>query len=64
MYLCLSRKPGETIELMGGKIVIKLYAIEDGRAKLAISAPPDIDIWRGELADEIRAEYEEGMEAE
>lgn len=47
--LALSRKVGERIVIDGG-IVIELLKVEScGRARIGISAPRNIGVWREEL---------------
>jgi len=48
--LVLTRKPGEKVVVDGG-IVIRVVTARNGRVRLAIEAPPDVSIMRGELAD-------------
>lgn len=47
--LVLTRKPAETIEI-GGGIRVTLISAGNGRARVGITAPRDVDIVRGELA--------------
>lgn len=46
--LVLTRKTGETI-FIGESIKITIVRIEPGRARVAIDAPRDMPIMRGEL---------------
>ena len=46
--LVLGRKPGEYI-MIGENIKIKVVKSEDGNLRLAIEAPKDLSIVRGEL---------------
>lgn len=46
--LVLSRKVGETI-CIGGAITIKVTAASKGRVRIAIDAPREIPVLRGEL---------------
>ena len=48
MPLHLTRRPGEWIEI-GDKITIRIVDIHDGRARIAIVAPRDVPILRGEI---------------
>jgi carbon storage regulator CsrA len=50
--LVLSRKPGEVIHV-GPDIVIRLDRCDGNRARIAIYAPPNVVILRGELLDEF-----------
>ena len=52
--LVLSRKIGERI-VMGDGIVVTVLDIKGRQVRLGIEAPPDVTIWRGELADEHAA---------
>jgi carbon storage regulator len=47
--LVLSRKPGETIVV--GEIVFKVVEIRGGKVRVAIQAPEEIQIKRGELIE-------------
>jgi len=51
--LILSRKLDEAITI-GGKIVVKVIAIQDGQVKLGIEAPKDVLIYRLELYQQIQ----------
>ena len=51
--LILTRKKDESII---GKIEIKIIEIEDGKIKIGIDAPRDIDIMRKELYQKIENE--------
>ncbi len=47
--LILHRKRGEAV-VIGGNIVVKFVGVNpDGSVKLAITAPPEVPIFRGEL---------------
>ncbi len=48
--LVLSRKPGETI-MIGNDIAITLIDTKGGRARIGITAPPNVCIFRGELQE-------------
>jgi carbon storage regulator len=48
--LVLSRKDGESIRI-GSDVIVKVSKISGGRVKLAIEAPNDVRIQRGELGD-------------
>lgn len=50
--LVLSRKQNEKI-VIDGKIEVEVLGITDGKVKLGISAPKDIEIHRGEVYQEI-----------
>jgi carbon storage regulator len=53
--LILSRKKDESI-IINGNIEIKIIEIEDGKVKIGIEAPKDIDILRKELYKKIEEE--------
>ena len=63
MGLGISRKRGETIELANGEIVITIVSIRPDKVRLHIECPREIPIWRGELADMIRAEEQAAKDA-
>lgn len=48
--LVLGRKPGEYI-VINETIIVKVIKSEDGNLRLAIDAPKDIEIIRGELLE-------------
>lgn len=47
--LILSRKPGESICLPGSNTTITIHRLSGGRVSLAIDAPREVAILRGEL---------------
>ncbi|WP_141503274.1 carbon storage regulator [Paenibacillus luteus] len=49
--LVLGRKPGEYV-VINEKIIVKVVKSKDGLLRLAIDAPRDIQIMRGELFEE------------
>lgn len=53
--LILTRKKDESI-ILDGKIEIKIIEIEDGKVKIGIEAPRDIDIIRKELYKKVEEE--------
>lgn len=53
--LVLSRKKDESI-IIDGKIEVKIIESEDGRVRIGIEAPKEIEIHRKEVFDEIMAE--------
>ena len=46
--LVLSRRNGEEI-LVGDNVVIKVLAVSNGRVRVGIEAPRDVQVRRGEL---------------
>ncbi|MTI80211.1 MAG: carbon storage regulator [Firmicutes bacterium] len=46
--LVLGRKPGEHV-MIDGKIMVKVVKSDDGSLRLAIDAPKDVRIVRGEI---------------
>ncbi len=59
--LILSRKVDESI-VIGDNIEIKIVSIEEGKVKLGISAPKDIEIHRKEIFIEIQEENKKAAE--
>lgn len=53
--LILSRKKDESI-IIDGNIEIKIIEIEDGKVKIGIEAPKNIEIMRSELYKRIQEE--------
>lgn len=53
--LVLSRKANESI-MIGNNIEIKILGIEEGKVKLGIEAPKDVEICRREIYIEIEEE--------
>jgi len=53
--LALTRKPGERI-VIGDNIVVTVVDIKGDNIRLAIDAPREIKIYRGEIYDSIAAE--------
>jgi len=48
--LVLSRKPGESIQI-GENVTVKVVQRKGNRVRLAIDAPGDLEILRGELVE-------------
>ena len=48
--LVLSRKHGQEI-CIGDNILVKVIRVNGGRVRIAIEAPPDVRITRGELLE-------------
>lgn len=53
--LILTRKKDESI-VIGDNIKIQIIAIEEGRVKIGIEAPADIEIYRSEVLEKIESE--------
>ena len=51
--LVLGRKPGEYV-MIGEGIMVKVVRSEDGDLRLAIDAPKDINIVRGEVFEKMQ----------
>ncbi|MBN2794394.1 MAG: carbon storage regulator CsrA [Clostridia bacterium] len=60
--LVLSRKKDESI-IIDGKIEIKIIEAEDGRVRIGIDAPKNIEIHRKEVYDEIMTENKAAVSA-
>ena len=56
--LALTRKPGERI-VIGDNIVVTVVEIKGDHIRLAIDAPREIKIYRGEIYDDIAAENQQ-----
>ena len=56
--LILTRKLDESI-MLGNDIEIKVLGIEEGKVKIGIDAPRDVDIYRKEIYIEIQEENKE-----
>ncbi|CAN7764547.1 carbon storage regulator [Paenibacillus sp. LjRoot153] len=52
--LVLKRKAGEYI-IIGDCIIVRIIKNKDGYLRLAIDAPKDLPIWRGEVYEELQA---------
>lgn len=53
--LVITRKKGESIRI-GDNIEIKIIKIDDGSVKIAIEAPKEVVILRGELYKQVEEE--------
>ena len=53
--LILTRKKDESI-LIGKNIKLKIISIEEGKVKIGIEAPKDVEILRKELLDTVEKE--------
>lgn len=58
--LVLSRKKNESI-MIGNDIEIVVSEIEDGKVKIGIKAPRNIEIHRKEIFEEIQEENKEAI---
>jgi len=56
--LALTRKPGERI-VIGDNIVVTVVDIKGDNIRLAIEAPRQVKIYRGEIYDAIAAENQQ-----
>jgi carbon storage regulator len=50
--LVLTRKKDESI-VIGGDVTIQVISIQGDKVRLGITAPPDVGVWRSEVAREI-----------
>jgi len=53
--LVLGRKPGEYVKI-GDNIIVRVVKSEEGNLRLAIEAPKEINIVRGEVYEKNQAE--------
>lgn len=60
--LILNRKINESI-IIGDHIEIRILEIVDGKIKIGIDAPKDINILRKEVYDSVKAENEASIES-
>lgn len=56
--LILTRKKDESI-IINGNIEIQIMSIEEGKVKIGIEAPKDIEIFRSEVFEKIEAANQE-----
>lgn len=59
--LILTRKADEEI-IINSKITVRVLSMSDGQVKLGISAPDDVEIFRGEIYEKIIRETREASE--
>jgi carbon storage regulator len=52
--LVLSRKVGECV-LIGDSITIRVVEVNGRQIRLGIEGPPEVPVWREELADSLQA---------
>lgn len=60
--LILGRRVGETLHI-GDDVVVTIQRIEGGRVTVGVSAPRDVIVLRGEVADRLEREHQEGTPA-
>ena len=58
--LVLSRKKNESI-IINGNIEIKIIETDDGKVRIGIEAPKEIEVHRKEIFDQIMAENKAAM---
>ncbi len=51
--LILTRKTNEEIKI-GPEITVKILSISEGQVKLGFSAPADVEIFRGEIYENVK----------
>lgn len=56
--LILTRKKDESI-IINGNIEIQIMSIEEGKVKIGIEAPKDIEIFRSEVFEKIESANQE-----
>ena len=61
--LILNRKIGESI-ILGDDIEVKILEVQDGKIKIGIEAPEDVNILRKEVYDEVIEENKKSLEIE
>lgn len=50
--LVLGRKPGEFVVIGKNEVIVRVVMSKDGGLRLAIDAPREMPIWRGEVYEE------------
>ncbi len=58
--LVLGRKPGEVV-CIGTNIQVRILEIRGNRAKVAVEAPREVPVWRGELVAKAGASKIAGL---
>jgi carbon storage regulator len=53
IMLVIGRKPGEFV-MIGKDIMVKVVKSENGDLRLAIDAPKDVTITRGEILEDLK----------
>lgn len=61
--LILTRKKGESI-IINGNIEIQVIGIEEGKVKIGIEAPKEIEIYRSEVLENIKSSNKEALVVE
>lgn len=61
--LILNRKVGESI-ILADNIEVVILDISDGKIKIGIEAPKEVNILRKEVYDAVKAENQRSLEAE
>lgn len=61
--LILNRKIGESI-ILDDNIEIKILEIQDGKIKIGIEAPKDVNIVRKEIYDQVIEENKKSLETD
>ena len=59
--LILTRKKDESI-IIDGNIEIQIISIEEGKVKIGINAPKNIEVYRSEVVDKIKANNKEALD--
>jgi carbon storage regulator len=54
--LVLSREVGERV-LIGDGIVVQVLEANGGRIRLAVEAPAEVAVWRGELSTSLETSF-------
>lgn len=57
--LVLTREKNESI-IIGDNIKVMIVDIRGDKVRLGIEAPPDVEVWRGEIYAAIQRESTEG----
>lgn len=58
--LILTRKKNESL-IINGNIEVRIVALDDGKVKIGIDAPKNIEIHRKEIFEKIQAENKESI---
>ena len=60
--LILTRKKNESI-VIGGNIEIQVISIEEGKVKIGINAPKEVEILRSEIIEKVEESNREAAES-